>query len=128
MVVVVDEFADLTDQLGNKREKEAFYTPFRQIVQIGRKRGIHLVLCIQRPSADLLPTNIKSQVSGRVALRVNDATASRMILDESGAQELQKHGDMIYKNGPEIERAQGYLITVDEVATIVQEIVARQSK
>ena len=120
MVVVVDEFADLTDQLGNKREKEAFYTPIRQIAQIGRKRGIHLVLCTQRPSADLLPTNIKSQVSGRVALRVNDATASRMILDEAGAQELQKHGDMIYKNGSEVQRAQGYMITVDEVANMVK--------
>ncbi len=120
MVVVVDEFADLTDQLSNRREKEAFYTPIRQIAQIGRKRGIHLVLCTQRPSADLLPTNIKSQVSGRVALRVNDATASRMILDEAGAQELQKHGDMIYKNGSEVERAQGYLISVDEVASIVK--------
>ena len=119
MVVVVDEFADLTDQLGNRRDKEAFYTPIRQIAQIGRKRGIHLVLCTQRPSADLLPTNIKSQVNGRVALRVNDATASRMILDEAGAQELQKHGDMIYKNGSEVQRAQGYLISVDEVATII---------
>lgn len=120
MVVVVDEFADLTDQLGNRREKEAFYTPIRQIAQIGRKRGIHLILCTQRPSSDLLPTNIKSQVSGRVALRVNDATASRMILDETGAQALQKHGDMIYKNGSEVERAQGYLISMDEVAAIVQ--------
>ena len=123
MVVVVDEFADLTDQLGNRREKESFYTPIRQIAQIGRKRGIHLVLCTQRPSADLLPTNIKSQVSGRVALRVNDATASRMILDETGAQELQKHGDMIYKNGSEVQRAQGYLISVDEVSTIVRSLI-----
>jgi hypothetical protein len=124
MVVVVDEFADLTDQLSNKREKEAFYTPIRQIAQIGRKRGIHLVLCTQRPSADLLPTNIKSQVNGRVALRVNDATASRMILDEVGAQELQKNGDMIYKNVSEVQRAQGYLITVNEVATIVERLKA----
>jgi len=122
LVVVVDEFADLTDQLSNKREKEAFYTPIRQIAQIGRKRGIHLVLCTQRPSADLLPTNIKSQVSGRVALRVNDTIASNMILGEAGAQELQKNGDMIYKNGSEVQRAQGYLITVSEVATIVDRL------
>jgi hypothetical protein len=125
MVVVVDEFADLTDQLGNKREKETFYTPIRQIAQIGRKRGIHLVLCTQRPSADLLPTNIKAQVNGRVALRVNDATASRMILDEAGAQELQKDGDMIYKNGSEVQRTQGYLIAVDEVDSIVQMLNAQ---
>ena len=123
MVVVVDEFADLTDQLSTKKEKEDFYRPIRQIAQIGRKRGIHLVLCTQRPSANLLPTDIKAQLGGRIALRVNEATSSRMILDESGAQDLQKHGDMIYKNGSEIERAQGYLLTAKEVDEFVISII-----
>jgi DNA segregation ATPase FtsK/SpoIIIE-like protein len=123
MVVVVDEFADLTDQLSSKKDKEDFYKPIRQIAQIGRKRGIHLVLCTQRPSANLLPTDIKAQLGGRIALRVNEATSSRMILDESGAQDLQKHGDMIYKNGSEVERAQGYLLTSQEVDAYVAKIV-----
>ena len=46
-----------------------------------------------------------------------------MILDESGAQDLQKHGDMIYKNGSEIERAQGYLLTAKEVDEFVVSII-----
>jgi DNA segregation ATPase FtsK/SpoIIIE-like protein len=50
-----------------------------------------------------------------------------MILDESGAQDLQKHGDMIYKNGVEIERAQGYLITIEEVDGIVSEVISQNS-
>jgi hypothetical protein len=123
MVVVVDEFADLTDQLSTKKEREDFYKPIRQIAQIGRKRGIHLVLCTQRPSANLLPTDIKAQLGGRIALRVNEATSSRMILDEGGAQDLQKHGDMIYKNGSEIERAQGYLLSAQEVDDFVATII-----
>jgi hypothetical protein len=122
MVVVVDEFADLTDQLSNKKEREDFYKPIRQIAQIGRKRGIHLVLCTQRPSANLLPTDIKAQLGGRIALRVNEATSSRMILDESGAQDLQKHGDMIYKNGSDVERAQGYLLTAQEIDDFIMGI------
>jgi hypothetical protein len=124
MVVVVDEFADLTDQLSSKKDREDFYKPIRQIAQIGRKRGIHLVLCTQRPSANLLPTDIQAQLDGRVALRVNEATSSRMILDEGGAQDLQKHGDMIYKNGAEIERAQGYLLDALEVDKFVMSIIA----
>lgn len=122
MVVVIDEFADLADQLETKKEKEAFFTPVKRIAQIGRKRGIHLVLCTQRPAATLVPSNIKSQISGRLALRVNDANSSRMILEEGGAQYLQKHGDMIYKNGAEIERAQGYFISIDELDEIVEGI------
>ena len=53
---------------------------------------------------------------------VNDANSSRMILEEGGAQYLQKHGDMIYKNGAEIERAQGYFISIDELDEIVEGI------
>lgn len=122
MVVVIDEFADLADQLETRREKEAFFTPVKRIAQIGRKRGIHLVLCTQRPAATLVPSNIKAQLSGRLALRVNDANSSRMILEETGAQYLQKHGDMIYKNGAETERAQGYYISIEELDEIIEGI------
>ena len=45
-----------------------------------------------------------------------------MILEEGGAQYLQKHGDMIYKNGAETERAQGYFISIDELDEIVEGI------
>ena len=122
MVVVIDEFADLADQLEKKKDKDAFFTPVKRIAQIGRKRGIHLVLCTQRPAANLVPSNIKSQLNGRLALRVNDANSSRMILEEMGAQHLQKHGDLIYKNISEVERAQGYFISIEELTNIITEI------
>ena len=125
IVVIIDEFADLSDQLSTKQEKESFFVPVKRIAQIGRKRGIHLVLCTQRPSATLVPSNIKSQIAGRVALRVNDGNSSRMILEDSGdAKFLLNHGDMIYKNGNinAIERAQGYYISTNELAELIEEI------
>ena len=125
LVVVVDEFADLTDQLSGRQEKNDFYTPIRKIAQAGRSRGIHLVLCTQRPSADLVPSNIKAQLNGRLALRVNDAIASRMILDDNGAERLQKHGDMLYKIESRTERVQGYYIDTSEVEEIVTELLAQ---
>ena len=66
--------------------------------------------------------SIKSQLNGRVALRVNDFNSSKMIIEESGAQYLQKHGDMIYRNGDIMERAQGYLIEIGELDEIIEEI------
>jgi hypothetical protein len=128
LIVIVDEFADLTDQLSGKREKEAFYTPIRKIVQSGRSRGIHLVLCTQRPSADFVPSSIKAQLHGRLALRVNDAIASRMIIDETGAQSLQKHGDMLYKTDSSIEHIQGYFISIPEVEEIITDIIKKGKK
>jgi len=100
----------------------AFSTSAYCLLQIARKRSIHLVLCTQRPSAKLLPTDFKAQCGGRLALRVKEATSSRMILDATGAQDLQKYGDMTYKNGSELERVQGYLFTKDEVDEIVHTV------
>jgi hypothetical protein len=122
LVVIVDEFADLTDQLSSRQEKNDFYTPIRKIAQTGRSRGIHLVLCTQRPSADLVPSNIKAQLNGRLALRVNDAIASRMIIDDNGAERLQKHGDMLYKTETGTERLQGYFIDTVEIEIIINKI------
>ena len=126
IVVVIDEFADLADQLETTKEKNAFYKPVQRIAQAGRSRGIHLVICTQRPEAKLVPATTKAQLSGRVALRVNDGISSRMIIDSGDAQYLQKHGDMIYKNGDLQERAQGYLIEIEELDAIVANIIAKE--
>lgn len=116
LVVVVDEFADLADQLSSdKPARESFYTNVRRIAQLGRSRGIHLILCTQRPSRDLVPTNIRNLMNSRVSLRVNDATASRMILEESGGEQLQKYGDLLYKDENGVIRAQGYFISTSEL-------------
>lgn len=124
LVVIIDEFADLVDQLSNKKEKERFYEVIRQIAQIGRKRGVHLILCTQRPSADLVPTNIRSLLNTQIALRVNDSSSSRMIMGEMGAENLLKHGDLIFKNGQENVkmRAQGYYVSMDEIDEYIESI------
>ena len=123
IVVVIDEFADLADQLETKKEQNEFYKPVQRIAQAGRSRGIHLVICTQRPEAKLVPSTTKAQLNGRVALRVNDGISSRMIIESPDAQYLQKHGDMIYKNGDEVERAQGYLIEISELDAIVSDVI-----
>lgn len=123
IIVVIDEFADLADQLETKKEQNAFYTPVQRIAQHGRSRGIHLVICTQRPEARLVPSTTKAQLNGRVALRVNDGISSRMIIENPDAQYLQKHGDMIYRNGDEIERAQGYFIEISELDAIVNNVI-----
>lgn len=127
IVVVIDEFADLADQLETKKEQSAFYKPVQRIAQAGRSRGIHLVICTQRPEAKLVPSTTKAQLNGRVALRVNDGISSRMIIETGDAQYLQKHGDMIYKNGDTIERAQGYLIEIPELDAIVAEVIGKNN-
>ncbi|MDR1067992.1 MAG: hypothetical protein LBL36_01955 [Clostridiales Family XIII bacterium] len=112
------------------KEKNNFYTLFKEIAQAGRSRGIHLVLCTQRPSADVVPTNITANLNARLALRVNNSIASRMIIGDSGAENLLKHGDMLYKpdSGSERIRAQGYFIDIAEIEEIVTEIITQSNR
>jgi len=123
LVVIVDEFADLADQLaGDKSAQRTFYMHLRRVAQLGRSRGIHLVLCTQRPSADLVPTNIRNLMNVRVSFCVNDAIASRMILDETGAEQLQMHGDLLFKEQAILTRAQGYFISTDELDDLLESL------
>lgn len=124
IVVIIDEFADLADQLSSdKSTKETFYTNVRRIAQLGRSRGIHLILCTQRPSRDLVPTNIRNLMNARVSLRVNDSTASRMILEQTGGEQLQLRGDLLYRDEHGLVRGQGYYISTDELEELIKSII-----
>jgi len=124
LVVIVDEFADLADQLSGQRvNKEAFYVAIRRIAQLGRSKGIHLILCTQRPSSDLVPTQIRNLMNARVSLHVNDSIASRMILEETGAEQLQLKGDLFYKEYASLIRAQGYYVSSMELEDILNSIL-----
>lgn len=127
VVVLVDEFADLADNIASKDERDDFFRTLRQIAQAGRSRGIHLILCTQRPSAKLLDTNIKAQLPGRIALTVADSNSSKMILDvpDSGADKLQGKGDLLFKDAYGISRAQGYSLDLDNLPEYVEQLLAR---
>jgi hypothetical protein len=114
IVIIVDEFADLADQVArNRNAKDALYTNVRRIAQAGRSRSVHLVLCTQRPTSDLFPSNIKALMNARVAFRMNSHIDSRTILDENGAENLLGRGDMLIKTNGEMERLQGYYIQME---------------
>lgn len=115
IVVVADEFADMIMQLGKTAEE-----PIVRLAQKSRAAGIHLILATQRPVASVVTGLIKSNIPSRVALRVNSAVDSRLIIDESGAENMLGHGDMMFlapgKNFT--ERVHGAYVKDDEVNRI----------
>jgi hypothetical protein len=124
IVIIVDEFADLGDQVhDDRRAKDLFYTSIRQIAQAGRSRSVHLVLCTQRPTADLFPSGVKSQMNAKVALKVNSSLDSSIILGQDGAERLLGKGDMLFKYGDILERLQGYYSKPEEIEKFVKLIL-----
>lgn len=93
IVVVVDELAALVASgLGKEIE-----TLLIQLAQLGRAAGIHLIAATQRPSAQVLSTQLRSQFPTRLSFRVATAADSRIILDQRGAETLLGAGDSLLR-------------------------------
>ncbi|HIP12660.1 MAG TPA: DUF1832 domain-containing protein [Arcobacter sp.] len=104
IVVIVDEFVDLIMQ------KKIIEDLFVMLAQKGRGAKIHLILATQRPDSSILKGVLRSNLPSRVAFKVQKSTESKIILDETGAENLFGKGDMLFSDGKEIKRLQGFLV------------------
>ncbi|MEJ5208255.1 DNA translocase FtsK 4TM domain-containing protein [Denitratimonas sp. CY0512] len=116
IVVIIDEFADMMMIVGKKVEEL-----IARLAQKARAAGIHLILATQRPSVDVITGLIKANIPTRIAFQVSSKIDSRTILDQSGAETLLGHGDMLYlPPGTAMpERLHGAFVSDDEVHRVV---------
>ena len=115
IVVVIDELADIMIQ--TKRDVEPVLS---RLMALARATGIHLILATQRPDVQVISGTIKANIPGRVAFATTNATDSRTILDESGAETLIGDGDMLYRASDGLTvRAQGAFVSRGEKNRIV---------
>jgi S-DNA-T family DNA segregation ATPase FtsK/SpoIIIE len=116
VVVIIDELADLMMIVGKKVEEL-----IARLAQKARASGIHLILATQRPSVDVITGLIKANIPCRIAFQVSAKVDSRTILDQSGAESLLGHGDMLYlPPGTSIPiRVHGAFVSDQEVHRVV---------
>ena len=130
IVVVVDEYADLTMSVGasgdSKAQARSISTSVVRLAQKGRAAGIHVVLATQRPSVDVITGLIKSNFPTRIAFRVFSSIDSRTILDTPGAEKLIGNGDMIYLSGADMERVQCAYVSGKEINELSKFIASQQ--
>lgn len=120
LVVVIDELADF--MMGKSGAEE----PLIRLAQKARATGIHLVLATQRPEAATFPGLLRANIPSRIALTVQKATDSRIILDEGGAEKLLMRGDMLVKlAGRDTMRAHGARIDQVDIRAAVLEVNRR---
>lgn len=88
LVVIFDEIANI---MLNKDLKGPAESLLADLSALGRAFGIHLILCTQRPSADVVTGLIKTNVTTRVCYRT-DKYGSMTVLDNANAKELKQNG------------------------------------
>jgi energy-coupling factor transporter ATP-binding protein EcfA2 len=117
-VVVFDEFADLMADRGQKREMEALLS---RLGAKARASGIHLVLATQRPEASVVTPLLRSNLPGRISLRVISEKDSKLILPEQpDAAHLLGRGDLLWWHGGGLIRLQSPFVTKLELETILR--------
>lgn len=122
IVVIIDELADLM-----MTEKKAVETQIARLAQKARAAGIHMIIATQRPSVDVITGLIKANVPTRMAFTVQSRIDSRTILDQMGAEDLLKYGDLLFLQPGHAEptRLQGAFVSDDEVHNVVAFIKAQ---
>jgi len=115
LVIIIDEFADLIMQDKN----DEFYGLLCRLAQKCRAAKIHLICATQRPSVNVISGVIKANFPARIACRVASHTDSKVILDNSGAENLLGKGDALVKdNFRSIDRFQVAYTDAKEVCSI----------
>ena len=118
--MVIDEAADLSD---NKKAMDII----TDIARRGRSAGYYLVFCTQYPTSEVIPSQTKRNIIARLCYLVDTDTASRVVLDEGGANELPDlPGRGIYKNGPKRLIIQTPFITNSKIKELISPYIVKK--
>jgi len=115
--VVLDEMADF---MLDREVGKAVTGLLERLSAISRATGVHLIMCTQRPSTDVITGLIKANASARLALNCTSAIDSRVIIDNGSAFGLKVQGRAIlYSSG--YHQVQVPLIE-DQIDNVINEI------
>lgn len=136
-LLIIDEMADVFDQdkavygIGKQRDgMETIENKLKTLTQISRAAGIHVIAATQRPSAKIISGDIKANFPMRLSFKLPTGTDSRVVLGETGAENLLGKGDYLYQTfeNPDIRRAHGAFVRTEDIARIcIQHNDIRQS-
>ncbi|MEK4650860.1 FtsK/SpoIIIE domain-containing protein [Niallia sp. FSL W8-0954] len=132
--IFIDEVGELNPEEAVDREekelKKQCQKYMSQISRLGAGLGFRLVLATQYPTGDVIPRQCKQNSDAKLCFRVQSSTASRVVLDETGAEQLpQIKGRAIYQTADKRVIVQTPLITPNEIqSTINPHIIEKGGK
>ena len=89
--IVIDEYVDIRLNCSKEVRQDII-----RIACKGRAAGIHLIVCTQRPTRDIIDGALRACLPCILALRCAAAQESRNLVGKNGAEELPLHGTGLY--------------------------------
>jgi S-DNA-T family DNA segregation ATPase FtsK/SpoIIIE len=132
LVAFVDEAADLITSTGEKNSEEsknaaAIKATLQKLAQIARAAGVHMVLSMQSPRADIIDGAIRANFLARMAF----LAASRVdagVMGVPGSELCLGKGDGLYREGGgETIRIHSGYVDNSEIIAIVDGLCATDS-
>lgn len=115
--VIIEELADLMTTC-----RKVVQPLIQRLCQIARAAKVHVWAITQTPIVAVIPTPIKVNFDGIVALRTRSAQDSRNIIGAAGAEKLPRYGECLYytPSRTEIEHYRVPFITEYEQQEMIQ--------
>ena len=112
IVAVLDDITDLMRDAGKELEPMLC-----RITAIARAAGVHLVMATDRPDAKVVTHAVKANVPARIAFMTASNRDSKLLIEDSGAEDLLGGGDFILREGfRELVRGQGAFVIDEEIS------------
>lgn len=124
--VIIDELADIMITL--KRQCKPL---LQRILQLSRAAKIHVIACTQVTLASVIPTEIKINFPGIVALKVPTKQSSRNMIDQTGCElfpdpAIEHKALCYYKHGCQCELYKLPYVTDTDIAVLLNWWTSKQ--
>ncbi|MBW7649780.1 FtsK/SpoIIIE domain-containing protein [Anoxybacillus sp. ST4] len=117
IIVCIDEFVML-------RNDSKIMDILIEIVAIGRTLGVFTILSMQRPTADVLDTTIRANLTVRMGFKVADATNAK-IINTIGAEKIEQAGQFILRIVKQ-EEIQAPYLDIEKAKKILESYVVEK--
>lgn len=118
IICVIDEYSELSMRNSDVHDY------VQSLCQISRSSGIVVILSTQRPSVDVIPSIIKSNLPSKIAFKCANTRSYLTFLNTKPPSELLGNGDgyISYEGAQEHVRFQSCLITDNDEIELIKKV------
>lgn len=121
-VVVIDEISDV--MFCNPEIEDSLV----KVLSKGASAGVYIIIGTSSARANVIRGTLKANIESRIALKLSTSIESRVAIHEVGAEDLNYHGDMLYRDkNSRLHRLQGAYVSDEEEVSLRNYVMDKYS-